>query len=191
MLGLRFVNNCTMEILLYIAYLTGKNKDFWDQKYSLEIKETLSALRMNRNVSWISTDAFMSYFRKNCEPFLDSLQGFFQKNEQEKRDLITPFQKQWTVEHVLGKYLLNCTYRELQKMLWNLYKKFESHSIPVTVITPTSLESKTRQHIREYYKSGVLFMENPEIVWGMITYKNSTLIDKSFISLVSRIFSLN
>jgi hypothetical protein len=56
-------------------------------------------------------------------------------------------------------------------MLGNLYKRFESNKPLVTIRSPQELSQKTKRHIRDFYKSGVVFEIDTQLVGGLIVYR--------------------
>lgn len=179
-----------MNTLLFIAYLVKNKEKFSDKNFSLWIIDALRAIHTGKKVTWEISTSFIEYFRVNCEPFLDSLHNFFEKKEDEKSKYLTSFMQKWLIENQLGKYLMNSTYRELQKSIATLYETFDSGSSVVRVFSPRPLSTTQKKSIRDNYKSGVIFLEDPTLIWGMIIYQDSKIVDRSFNRLISRIYSL-
>jgi hypothetical protein len=121
---------------------------------------------------------------------LDSLDDFFGLTPEEKKSKILSFQKMWLVQKNLAHFLLTANERELQSLVASLYKKFDSKNPLVTIRSPRLLRADIRSTIRWFFWSGVVFEVDTKLVWWMLLYRESTIVDKSFSSLLSRIPSL-
>lgn len=177
-----------METRLFLWYLLEQKK--LSTGSSEEIVLILQKIRNNNAIEGSLAESFIYFFQKECEPFLDSLDDFFGLIPGEKKAKILSFQKKWLVQKNLAHFLLTTNERELQSLVASLYEKFDSKNPLVTIRSPRSLSSNIRSTIRWFFHSGVVFEIDTNLVGGMLLYRDSTIIDKSFSSLFSRIPSL-
>lgn len=60
----------------------------------------------------------------------------------------------------------------MQKILRDLYKRFESDK-PLVVVRSPPFDQKTKQHIRNFYDSGVVLSErDANLVGGLMIYRD-------------------
>jgi hypothetical protein len=177
-----------MEKQLFAAFLIHNKKDFSGRWFSESVSIALKDARNDRIVTWALADSFIEFFRKECEPFLDEFWGL---SLEERKTSVSVFQKRWIVQHVLWDFLTKSNSREIQRMLSNLYKRFESDSPLIMVRSPQELDYKIKRKIRDYYNSWVVFERDKNIVWGLIVYRDGVIIDKSFSAILSRIPSFS
>ncbi len=177
-----------MEIKLFAAYLTHSKANFSKKWFDDTVALALNNLKNNRIVTGDISVSFIEFFRKECEPFIDEFSGL---SWEQKKVSVSAFQKRWIVQHVLWDYLTKSNSREVQRMLANLYKRFESDKSLVMVRSPQELNQKIKRKIREYYNCWVVFERDKNIVWGLIVYRDWVIIDKSFSAILSRIPSFS
>ncbi len=175
-----------MDNQLFAAFLIHNKSGFSRAWFGASVSQALKDARNDRIITGPLATSFMRFFRDECEPFLDSI-----ADAGESKSVIEAFQGKWIVEHVLGDILLKSNAREMQKMLRDLYKRFESDKPLVVVRSPRELSQKTKQHIRNFYDSGVVFERDANLVGGLMIYRDGIIIDKSFSSILSRIPSLS
>lgn len=177
-----------MEIKLFAAYLAHNKANFSKKWFDDTVVTALNNLKNNRIVTGDISSSFMEFFRKECEPFLDE---FTELSSEQKKTSVSAFQKRWIVQHVFWDFLIKTNSREIQRMLSNLYKRFESDKPLVMVRSPQELDQKIKRKIRDYYNSWVVFERDKNIVWGLIVYRDGVIIDRSFSAILSRIPSFS
>jgi F0F1-type ATP synthase delta subunit len=94
------------------------------------------------------------------------------------------------VQQVYTDFLLQANYREVQKLTSKIYAKFSTQSV-ATVRSPSPLPLDTKRDIRKHFPHGVIFEIHPDLVGGILLYRDSTITDNSFASFLSRIHSLS
>lgn len=175
-----------MKLHLFLAYIAAHKESFSDAHFSSEASRALQSLKNNWVVHGDIGHAFLTFFQKECEPFLDSIWDFFTSSLEEKKSKIASFVKSGSPQYVLGMYLLNANSRELQSLIWDIYKTFGKESL-VTIRSPRPLNQAAKKKIRDHLKRWVIFEVDTWLVWWMLMYRDGSIIDKSFSSFLSRI----
>lgn len=175
-----------MKLHLFLAYITTHKDRFSESRFSSEVSAILQALKNDWNISWDVCNSFLNFFQKECEPFLDNLWDFFTLSLDERKTKITSFVKSGTPQHVLWNFLLRANSRELQSLIWDIYKTFWGVNL-VTIRSPRPLDTDTKKKIRDRLKRWVIFEIDTWLVWWILMYRDGSIIDKSFSSFLSRI----
>jgi len=175
---------------LFLAYIVDHKDQFLASESIKLLSETIDAISDGRELPTAFCEQFLAHFRAHCEPRIDALDSdFFSASAGDRRKQLS-WSTESAINNVLAQFLAQATQREIQSFVSSIYTQCMGIGSTVQITTPKALDSAQKKQIREAYSQGVLFQVDQGIIGGMIAYANSTIVDKSFSSLMSRITQL-
>lgn len=174
-----------MEKKLFTAFLVTRPQYLSDTSYQKDILDTLKSVSRSSTINQL----FIDFFKKELEPLVDDMVWFDSENRDKKMRI---FREKSTAHRVFCEILDSLNAREVQTFIKKIYTTFSPESQLAIIRTPRELSASSKANIRKHYKhDGVIFETQEELIGGMLVYRNETIIDHSFSSFLSRIYSLN